>query len=463
MLFIGGGGEPKGPTTNFDTLVETLGKNVSASNWKYQVSFNGGHSNTEGVISFNFRNPVAPSTPFTEKSYKKLIEDYKAKINSGEIASGDQMMIVINSHGAEKSAKGEDTHKIAVTSEKPTTQASGISNYDSLSGSDVVSLDSLAELVKLTNDKGIKLGIVDMSCHSGNTQALKKNAPNTCIITSTGPVHYGFSGPDTFNGKFANNFKPGMSLEQVFLKSRLEATDYGYPMISTKEGQEVNEEMYSSITPYLYYRHGATDKLTPFLNKNSSDQLLCQRDHQFKELIEKIDELQAAAGGVKGGYNGEEFKKLLTKYKAEQDAMMTILNSMGSTVADNQEIFSTPTAKNGNTVLQMSWKNIVAADPDGTIKYFNGQLAKAKTATEKSDYQAVLSNWNKLKEKRNEIISKYPDMANVEKKAKELTSKIENNYLSVYYIALQEKKFYDELYKKKQTGNSSDPCRDIVL
>lgn len=464
MVFMGGGGEPQGSSTIFDGTVESLGKNFQNSNWQYQVSFNGGHSQTESLISANFTKPVKPVTPFSGDNYKKLIQDYITKINSGEIKSGDQMMVIINSHGAEKTDGKETTHKIALGNEKPSQAKQGISNYDSLSGSDVVSLDSLQELVKLTNQKGIKLGIVDMSCHSGNTQALKKDAPNTCIITSTGPVHYGFSGATTFNGKLAEKLKPGVNLEDAFLSARAEALDYGYPMISTPEGQEVSAEIYDSITPYLYYKNGNTDKLTKYIDKNSKDQIICQRDYQFKDLIEKIDRLQAAAAGKPGGYNGQELKKLLQAYKTQQDAMMSTLAQMGSSEAANIETFSSPLGKSGkNHDLQMSWRNIVTANPDDTISYFQKQLASTKSLADKVEYQAVISNWTQLKNKRNEILAKYPQMANLEKKSKELTDQLGNNYTTVHYIAFEEKKFYNELYKKKQTENKSDPCRSIVL
>lgn len=465
MFFIGGGGEPDGATTIFDGSVETLGKNLSGSKWKYQASFNGGHSNTESLLSQNFSNPVAPTTSFTEANYKKLIEDYTKKINSGEITSSDQLMIIINSHGAAKSeTNGEETHRISAADTK---KSSGIKNYDNLEGSDVVSLDALAALVKLTNAKGIKLGIVDMSCHSGNTQALKKNAPNTCVITSTGPVHYGYSGPTTFNGQFVSNLKPGVSLEQAFLTARAAAQDYGYPMISTPEGQKISNELYPSVTPYLYYKNTNTDKLTNYIKNNSSDQLICQRENQFNDLISKIDMLQAAANGSKDGYSGEELKKLLSAYKAEQDSMLNVLNKMGSSVADTPEFFAPKGVDpvkfpNDPRILKMSWRNIATSDPDGTLAYFKGQLASTKNARDKSEYNSVIANWNQLKIKKAEILSKYPELANIEKKSKELTSKIANNYNTAAAIALQERKFYNELYKKNQTA-SNDPCREIVF
>lgn len=469
LILMGGSGDPDGASTIFDGTVEALGKNLQASNqWKYQASFNGGHSKTETLLKAGFSRPVAPTTPFTEKSYKDLIRDYKAKINSGEIANGDQLIIIIDSHGAEKS-KDEVTHFISVNGEKKSPEKkSGINNYDTLSGSDVVTLDPLAELIKLTNEKGIKLGIVDMSCHSGNTQALKKNAPNTCIVTSTGPVHYGFAGPTTFNGQFLQKLKTGVNLEQAFLEARLASQDNAYPMISTQEGNDISSEVYNSITPYLYYVSPATDKITKYITKNSNDQMICMREAQFTDLISKIDQLQAATSGKKNGYNGEELKRLLVNYKSQQDSMIKTLNKMGSSVADKIETFSAPIVdKKGKSaqpdILKLSWKTIANSDPDSTLSYFKGQLATTKDAGERSEYQAVIANWTKVKAKKAELLSKYPEMSKLDQASKELVTRMGENYQAVFAIAQQEKKFYDELYRKKQGGNSSDPCRQIVF
>lgn len=461
MVFMGGSGEPQGADTIFDSTAEMLGKNLQSSQWKYQVAFNGGHSKTESILATNFSRPVAPTTHFTEANYKKMIADYKAKIISGEISSGDQLVIVIDTHGAAKTDSSL-THQVAVTSANKNSK-SGISDYNNLSGSETVSLDALQEIVKLTNDKGIKLGIIDMSCHSGNTQSLKKNAPNTCIVTSTGPDHYGFAGSETFNGKLWESFKPGVSLEQAFLEARANARDNGYPMISTQAGNEITEEVYKAMTPFMYYKSAVSDKLTNFVRTNSSDQLICQREIQFSELIKKIDALQAAANGKKDGYNGEELKKLITQYKVQQDSMIKTLNQMGGSLADTEETFVSKKSKGETHELKLSWKTIASSDPDGTIKYFNDQLRKTKNANEKADYQAVINSWNQVKIKKAEILKKYPTMAKIDETSKKLISQMEDNYNSVFYITMQEKKFYSELYRKKQNGKSTDACAQIVF
>ena len=112
MLVIGGGGEPVRDFTIFDTGIEHLGKNLQKSNWKYEVSYNGGHSKTEEILRKEFPSPNKQTTDFTAQKYEHLIRDYKNKILSGQIKSGDQLMIVVNSHGASK-INGIKTHAIS--------------------------------------------------------------------------------------------------------------------------------------------------------------------------------------------------------------------------------------------------------------------------------------------------------------------------------------------------------------
>ena len=50
LLLIGGGGEPEGDGTIFDTNLYILGSNLKNLKWNYEISFNGGHKKTEEII-----------------------------------------------------------------------------------------------------------------------------------------------------------------------------------------------------------------------------------------------------------------------------------------------------------------------------------------------------------------------------------------------------------------------------
>ncbi len=460
---MGGGGEPQGADTIFDSTMKTLGGSLKSTDWKYNVTFNGGHAETEAMMMSQYPKAVAPITPFTADSYKKMINEYKAKIVMGEIKAGDQLIVMVNTHGASKYEKETKTHKIAVSG------GNGTGDLNNLSGTKLVSLDDLEELVKLSNEKGIKLGIIDLSCHSGNTMALKTNAPNTCIITATGPKHYGYAGESAFTGKFAKNLKKGESLESAFLKARAESTDPAFPMISTDESEQIVAEVYAAITPYLYYYDPKADKLSDYLISNSQDCVTCTRDAQFKALIDKITDLQAASNGKRNGFNGEELKRLLAEYKAGQDNIIKQEQALGvALLTKNEEFTSIVPSKTkksafGSFSMKMTWAEILRSNPEDVIKSITANNAKDKDASTLATGMAAVEVWKKIKDKQQQIISQYPQLKDAKEQSTKIAASIGENRQVAEKIALQEKKFYDELYRQKQSLNTDEPCRKIIF
>ena len=113
--------------------------------------------------------------------------------------------------------------------------------------------------------------------------------------------------------------------------------------------------------------------------------------------------------------------------------------------------------------LDMSWSNIIHADPDGVIQSISKTLATKISPAEKSHTLAALDAWKKLRKKQTEIMFQYPDLKNAKEAGRKLAAKIGENRDVAEKIALQEKKLYDELYRQKQSLNTDDPCRRIVF
>ena len=59
LYILGGGGDPAGDTTIFDTDLKNMSKFANKSDWKTTISFNGGHKNTEKIIKENSESPSA--------------------------------------------------------------------------------------------------------------------------------------------------------------------------------------------------------------------------------------------------------------------------------------------------------------------------------------------------------------------------------------------------------------------
>ena len=66
LLILGGGGSPKGDKTLFDGDLNNFGKNLEKSKWNYDVSFNGGHKDTEVIIRNSYSKSQSPASEFSK-------------------------------------------------------------------------------------------------------------------------------------------------------------------------------------------------------------------------------------------------------------------------------------------------------------------------------------------------------------------------------------------------------------
>lgn len=454
LLLIGGGGEPERDYTIFDTGVETFGKNLKGANWKYQVSFNGGHTKTEAILRQGYTSPIKPTTNFSAKAYEDLLKDYKARILSGDIENGDQLMIIVDSHGAEQ-AGSLKTHKIS--------GSGSAKDLNSLAGSELINLDTLEEIVQLTNERGIKLGIVDLSCHSGNTLALKNaNTPNTCIIAATGPVHYGFAGPTAFTDKFLLNLKSGTNLEEAFLQARTQSSDASYPMISTPIGDEIVSDVYKAITPYLYYRNATTDKMTPYILANATPHLICQKDEEFKNLIAQIDQLQSII--KKPSASLDTLKILLSDYKKAQDSVLKASMALDRIELTTKENFSAyKTAKQVSFFkTEYTWKELLTLDVDKSIADYEKYVQFSEKPKDIADNKKALEFLKAIKVQKEKVIALNAAKDYVAQ-TKELISKMGETRVLAGKIATQERVFFDELYRNKKSKSPGNACSNIVF
>ena len=456
LLLIGGGGEPKRDYTIFDSFLNNLGVSLKKLNWKYEVSVNGGHKNTEEIIKNHYSKSKTPATNFTAQNYKELIQSYKLKIQNNEIKSGDQLMIIIYTHGARRE-EGELSHKIATSGHAPT-------NLTSLSGSTLVNLDDLQEIIQLTNNKGIRLGIVDLSCHSGATLALKDKAPNTCIVSSTGPEHYAYAGPKGFGENFIKVLKPGLSLEEAFLQGRLATTDGSYPMISTNENDNIVKDIYEKITPYLYYSLSETDKLNNYIFDNAAIPLLCSRDENFKDLISKVDALKSAVNSKYNSLNADKLKELLKNYKEIQDNILKITIELESPKLDTIEDIPIPkelqsTIKDAK--IQYTWRELFFLEVDDLIYVQEYNKKTAKTKQEENLASSMIEYLTKIKERKTQILYGNLDIYYYKSRTNSLISSIRNSESIAFEIAKQEKIFYENYYRRNQMANTNDPCKSI--
>lgn len=211
-VIFGGGGEPLDkPDTIFDETYRDYVSGMTKSNWNASSFFDSGHPETEKMVATLAKN----NQPFTQKNFDRYIASLKKEIQSGKLKSGDQLYIQISTHGSPQ-VRNEYTHQVST-----------------VDGS--VDMSELKKLRDLAEAKGVKLGIVDMSCHSGATLALASS--KTCVVSMAASN----VSLNTDGESFAEQIAPGRSLEEVFLRGRENNSSSGFPQISTSAGKMTGE------------------------------------------------------------------------------------------------------------------------------------------------------------------------------------------------------------------------------
>lgn len=466
LMVIGAGGEAHGKVdTIFDGAIKNVGDYVKRTpGLKVDVALNGGHSSTEALIRDSF--PTASTrSDFQASDYQRLIQSYKQKLEKNEITSGDQLMIFVDSHGAQKEDRFK-THQIA-------TSGSGAANLNTLAGASVVDLDQLEVLKKLAKEKGVKMAIIDGSCHSGNTLALADD--NTCVIAGTGPNHYGYG---TFTQNFSNAMTKGKSLEEVFLDARAIDDTPGLPMISGQAGESVHALLYEKITPFLYHFDEKNDKLSPFLEENDTVYHQCLADTQFNSLmatINSIEELNTVSQKVlwwtnkTKGVDLTTLKELLSKYKSDLDLVKNKTRELGTGRLKREETFNVKEAhENYRTDYSRnySWKEMMTSDYPTLIAQLQERMNSETDDLTITSYKGTMSLYRQAKAKKEEILRNDPDLASIPAKEAEIKKLIDSTYFTNRNIAIEERKLYSALYKnaqKTQVLQKPNPCQNFKL
>ena len=442
VAVLGGGGEPKLQYTIFDEALKQVGefykKNPKA---KMNVAFNGGHQATEIISEFYF----GKTKPFTADNYNAVISDYVQKMSSGEIKSGDKILVYVNTHGATKS-NIEETHGIALT-------GNVVTNFDTFSGPSVGSMDNLKRLTELAEKKGVKVGIVDLSCHSGNSLPLANSV--TCVISSTGPNHYAGAGSLSFGTLFSKGLARGKNLEEVFLDARSRFTDMSFPMISTPQGLEVQSRIYDPITPYLYYYHESSNKLGPYM-ENMAGCERCKLDDGFNDLMAESNVILKNSVDPVIKKSLVEFQTAVKNYYAFLLELKKKMDDSGVSELGQKYQFCA-----SGECVDYSVKQLMTIDYDKLISYYNQEATTSKSSEKKTNL-AYAEVAMKAMLKRDELLKQNPklkeahlfwgSLPDLTKKTSSLQAK----------VSTAQHRLYQEMYRRKQT-KESNPCRDFVL
>lgn len=465
MYFLGGGGDPEGDTTIFDNDLKLFGSYLNSSDWNTTVSFNGGHKKTEEIISTKLKKAKNVGR-FSEGQYYALISEMINKIQNGELKSGDQLMVSIDTHGAR--ASNEKTHSIAVS-------GGGATDLSSLAGANIVNLDTLQKLVDVANLKGVKLAIVDMSCFSGNTLNLKGS--NTCIISASGPNHYGYSGTvdlglfrmtNTFSGKFYDLMKKGRNLEEIFLSARTRGDAPDFPLISTPENAEVEGMLYKLMTPYLNYNKNTIHDFDSSyeVDPGKFENQVCKLNQDHESLLGVLKKFENLSQ-VSDEMNKNEFSKLksaLEEYRSYQKEYEASIRGRIDTGEEIKNILRRDYASEKDIWKDYGPTTFITMDFDKSIKRMQELADKEQGQWAKQFWQESADKMKRQKAVAEEVKNKL-GAASLEKIAayKKAFENSGKSYTYASRVASEAKKVYDTLYKSLQKKENSNPCRDFVL
>ncbi len=466
FYMLGGGGEPKGEKTIFDNDLKNIGSFSNNSDWKTTVSFNGGHGRTEDILASRFSKAINAG-PFLEKSYNQMINEMITKIESGLLKDGDQLMLVINTHGARNTSK-EKTHAIA-------TAKSTANDLTNLSGAETVNLDNLETLANLAAAKGVKLAIMDMSCFSGNLLNIKND--KVCMISATGSKQFGYAGTfdlglfsmtNTFSGKFFDLMKPGKNLEDIFLAAREKAWTADYPMISTKNGRLIDDLLYKMITPYLNYNDGQFNSFSNQYPSRSEtfENTVCSQSKnydQLKSLLVQYEQVDAVTDQL-AKQNFKSLRESLEEYRQYQLNYEVSLRGQFQT---EKEITSLLEKKYPDQ--KKIWKDIAPLDfldnqDDSQLSVYKKLLSESKSEQSRKMWQSSIDSIILKKEMSESIKASLSDESrNKLKEYEKAFSKSDVTKKLAVNVASQAKKVYESLYRKEMSNSSPNPCRDFIL
>lgn len=417
MLILGGGGEPAGNTTIFDKTLQTLGEFSLQSGWNPSVVFNGGHQQTEKIARIVGGKETQQATT---ANLNKKIQEMRARIQRGEFKKGDQVMVAMATHGY-PAAPPKVSHSVS----------SRDGQFD---------MDQLIELRKAAEKAGVKLAILDYSCHSGNS--LRLASDKTCVI-SAASTNIGYINAGE---QISAKMKSGLNLEQVFINARKspKALSPGTPQISTEAGLKAYE-----LTAYLSSSMKERSSLDKALKGKEE---VCGRTSlahfRLARLIAQIETAQGPAALIKSLMGKTELAKArqrleasLTKYQSERNQAQKLYSGVESLnqercvelMAGQSYCGTLDQFAYGNELLQKRAKEQPSAVKSEEVLAYQNLI----TSKDYRQWQLQKQSYNKLRD---------------------------NMYWTAAEVAKSEREMYQALYKHfSAESKKPNPCRDFKL
>jgi len=457
LFFLGAVGDPAGePGTIFDGALSKLDSFLHLSEWQAEVHADGGHPNTDSILQ---HLPAGVQKgPMSLLIYQQVTNQLEQTL-LGENPP-KQVLIYIDSHGAAKYATSTDkTHQIAVADPPQSV------DLNSLHGTETISLDNLQKIVDAAQKANVKLAIVDMSCHSGNTLALAN--PDICVIASTAADLYAYT---NFSESFLNKMRKGKDLESVYLENRIEDTKTpSLPQISTPAGQFTAQFEDTTFRQFLFYKdtETKTDKLSDLISTEASTCESC--DAPANRKIQALEKWASALGAnalkdpdyLELRTSLQKVQELQSRYEAEVQKLGLPLLQTPVTIDTK---FVDPSGVTLADSSKTDYATLLAADLEGQRAYFIRQIVAEKNRVDNLHYQLQLQNIENSILKRQEILTQHPQLREAKKAFEAIMDQSTGTYALAVAIVQAERKLYQKVYlQQKAQRKGRNACQDFVL
>ncbi len=452
LYIIGGAGDPDTRVdTIFDPAFKTILEFLPNSDWQATVRYDGNHSKTVNMLQ-DKKEIIPDQDSLSAGSFNKALD--KMKNQAETLPPGAQMLVYIDSHAPEKAAGSKMlTHEIAVSG--------GGTNLNLLTGAKFAKLDGLQEIISAANARGVKIAIVDLSCHSGSTQTLAND--KTCVISSTASNLYASK---QFIENFTKNMTKGQNLESIYLATRKETGDASLPMISTPAGKTLSNQE-QSLTGFLIFKKNTEiDKMSPFLSNEAKN--CTNHDLPLARLNQLNKNLSFLFKDLPSGNQDPDFvelKNLVESYQKIQSRIEQQLNGISTNLSKVETIEVKFRNEKGNIETlsdHFERRNLVQADWTEEERSLRAR-AKDESGSAKFDDLARAALNHRCAQRKAELLAQYPEFTSAEKAKTKLIDGIKDSVQIAKKISAAERKVYQKLYEKESKKSSSNACKDFVL
>ncbi|MFN8369840.1 MAG: hypothetical protein U0T83_04340 [Bacteriovoracaceae bacterium] len=448
LYLFGGGGEPASKDkTIFDQDLINIINFSKKSAWKTTLAFNGGHAETEKILK-SAPQSINNHGEFSVDNHKKMLQEIKDKLIQNKLKAGDQLMLVLDTHGIKQFENIEKTHTIALKK-------------------GFASVDDFQAIINLAEEKNVKIALVDLSCHSGSS--LNLNHKKSCLISASGEKHMAFTSAKSFPINFTQKLKEQNNLEDIFLEARDEdQAAMEFPKISTTEGRIVQDLLYEQLTPFLFFNSKESD--SNLLKKYYTEQpqlKICSTQNNFNAIenllnnIEQIDSFSDSKSNLP--YFQDLRIALKNYYEYQKEYAQALINQkklaqkLIKMVSKNRRLKKSLEERNltDNTILQIDYQKI-AED-------YEKELNQVKNEETKNSIQKKIIKSKENKKIIDELIAKLDatDQATI-KDFQEKINETQKSLALAHAVSIQAKKLYTDQYNKIRK-TESNPCRDFTL